>query len=410
MAVFYQIAIALYGALIRMAAPFNSKAKEWVGGRKDWKARYAGSLAPDDKLVWFHAASLGEFEQGRPVIEAFRKSNPGFRVLLTFFSPSGYLQQKDYAGADLVMYLPADSRSNARDFVACFKPDLAVFIKYEFWFNYLSELKKNNVPTVFISALFRNDQLFFRWYGAWFMKKIRAVDHFFVQDDASAALLKEHGIEQVSVSGDTRFDRVAGILDKQKENKKIEAFCQGSTILLAGSTWPPDEALIAGLTGVHPGLKIIIAPHEVKEERIRQLMKTLGRPAARYSKDDPATWQEKDVLIVDTIGLLSSIYRYAHIAYIGGAFASGLHNIQEPAVNGIPVIFGPDYHKFREAIELVEGEGAFSVSSEKEFMQLMEELLSNKEKYEAACEHNRQYMIANTGASKKILEGLARLL
>ena len=308
------------------------------------------------------------------------------------------------------MYLPPDCLRNAVFFVKELKPSVAVFIKYEFWYNYLTELKRANVPVIFISVLFRPAQPFFKWYGGWFRKRLKKIDHFFVQDKASYDLAKGIGIDQLTVSGDTRFDRVADILAGKSGNKEVEAFCAGHKVLVAGSTWPPDEEVLTAIVDRFPDLKIIIAPHEVKEERIRQVQETLAITSARYTTDEPASWTGKRMLIIDTIGVLSSIYRYADIAYIGGAFGAGLHNIQEPAVNGMPVIFGPGYHKFREAVDLVQLGGAFSINSRQELASVTEALLHDPEKYRKACAVNKDYMLENTGATMKIMEGLSRLL
>ncbi len=406
MAYLYQAGIALYTLAIRVAALFNPKARAWIRGRKGWKKEIAEAFNPGDKVIWVHAASLGEFEQGRPVIEALGKEYPSYKILLTFFSPSGYEQRKDYDAADKVMYLPADCRRNARYFTHAFHPVLAIFIKYEFWYNYLSELHKQDVPVVFISALFRRQQAFFRSWGGWFRSRLRNVDHFFVQDDASAEMLTSIGITSHTRSGDTRFDRVADILSSGGEDQDVARFCKGRQVLLSGSTWPPDEEILSSLHGKFPDLKLIIAPHEVNEERIAQLIKTMGLPAARYTTDDPVTWPDKQLLVIDTIGVLSSIYRYADVAYIGGAFGSGLHNIQEPAVNGMPVIFGPEYSKFREAIDLVRLGGAFSIRSAEQMQQQLSALLNSKELYHEACRISREYMIAQTGATRRIMKGL----
>jgi len=406
----YTSGIALYTAAIRLAAPFNGKAGEWVKGRKGWRKKLETAFNGKDKIVWFHAASLGEFEQGRPVIEAYKKTWPDHKIILTFFSPSGYLQKKNYKGADVVMYLPPDCKRNASFFVKKLNPILAVFIKYEFWYNYLSELNKSNIPTVFISSLVKGNEPFFKWYGGYFREILKGIDHFFVQDQPSADRLQELGIKNVTVSGDTRFDRVADILTNKSEHKDIEAFCAGNKVLLAGSTWPPDEKILTDALKEFPDLKLIIAPHEVKEERINQLMETLGAGAARYTIGKPAEWTKKQVLVIDTIGLLSSIYRYADIAYIGGAFATGLHNIQEPAVNGMPVIFGPKYANFREAVDLVEQGGAFTIKSVEELHSIVQSFLENEEQYTNACKISRDYMLGNTGATKKIISGLAAYL
>lgn len=410
MSILYNIGIALYTLLIRIASLFNGKARAWVSGRRGWKKELKKACSPNDKIIWFHAASLGEFEQGRPVMEAIRTQYPSHKIFLTFFSPSGYLQKKDYKGADKVMYLPPDCKRNARYFVKTMHPELAIFIKYEFWYNYLAELKKNSVPNVFISAIFRKTQPFFKWYGGWFRKKLKDVDHFFVQDQSSAEMLKTIGIKNITVSGDTRFDRVADILKHKSDYPNIDAFCEGHKTLLVGSSWPPDEEILASLPAKSPDLRIIIAPHEVKQERIKQLIQTLDMQVARYTMDDPESWLDKQVLIIDTIGVLSSIYRYADIAYIGGAFASGLHNIQEPAVNGMPVIFGPKYHKFREAIDLVENGGAFTVNSKEDLQELIGNLISDEAAFQSACETSKQYMLDQTGATNKIMSNLVNYL
>lgn len=410
MSALYNFSIATYTMLIRLASLFNPKARAWVSGRRNWKKELMKGFGPGDRIAWFHAASLGEFEQGRPVMEAFRLKYPEYKILLTFFSPSGYEQKKNYDGADKVMYLPADCRRNADHFVKAINPAVVFFIKYEFWYNYIAALKEKDIPVFFISALFREGQPFFSWYGGWFRKKLKTVDHFFVQNSASASLLNNIGIANVTVSGDTRFDRVADILSHRKELPEVAAFCEGYPVLLAGSTWPPDESLLAAIPDEFPDIKLIIAPHEVKEERILQLARTMGIEAARYTKDDPRSWLDKKLLIIDTIGILSSIYSYADIAYIGGAFGSGLHNIQEPAVNGMPVIFGPKYHKFREAIDLVDSGGAFTVRSSKELKEILHSLLADEPLYRSACEKSKNYMLENTGATTKIMEGIEGML
>lgn len=410
MSFLYTFGIALYTLFIRFAAFFNSKARKWVHGRKGWKRKLSKAFSEGDKIAWFHAASLGEFEQGRPVMEAFRKHYPDYKILLTFFSPSGYEQKKNFEGADAVMYLPADCRANTRYFVSALKPAIAIFIKYEFWYNYLAELNRQKIPTVFISAHIKGNEPFFKWYGSWFRKILRRVDHFFVQDQASALLLQQTGISNITVSGDTRFDRVADILEDKREYPDIEKFCEGHQLLLAGSTWPPDEEVLAGLPGKYPDLKLIIAPHEVNEERVKQLINTLNIDVALYTKDDSSTWKDKQVLILDTIGVLSSIYRYADVAYIGGGFGSGLHNIQEPAVNAIPVVFGPKYNNFREATDLVKQEGAFSIQSPEEMNKVLSVLLTDAQKYQFAASRCRAYMMENTGATEKIMDGLQTYL
>lgn len=410
MSFFYNFGIALYTLLIRLASLFNPKAKAWVKGREGWKKELEGAFSKGDKVIWFHAASLGEFEQGRPVIEALRKDDPSYKIFLTFFSPSGYLQKKDYEGADKVMYLPPDCKSNAIHFVKVLQPVMAVFIKYEFWYNYISVLEKAKIPSFLISALFRKGQPFFKWYGGWFMKRLQGITHFFVQDEASAEMLKTIGIEQLTVSGDTRFDRVADILKNKTEHPDIAAFCEGNKVLLVGSSWAPDEEILASIPDAFPDLKIIIAPHEVKEDRIKEVCNTFTSLSVRYTRDEPSSWNDHQVLIVDAIGVLSSIYRYADIAYIGGGFGSGLHNIQEPAVNGMPVIFGPKFDKFREAKDLVKLGGAYTVNSASDLTALIGDLLNDKQKFTNSCKISREYMLENTGATETIVNGLKAYL
>ena len=274
----------------------------------------------------------------------------------------------------------------------------------------LSYLKKYNVPTIFISVIFRKNQIYFKWYAAWIRRRLRRIDHFFVQDEQSYEMIRSIGVDRVTLSGDTRFDRVADILAKKQENRNIQKFCEGHKVLLAGSTWPPDESILAGLLERFPDLKLIVAPHEVKAERITELLSTLKVSAARYTVDDPPNWLDKQVLIIDTIGILSSIYRYADIAYIGGAFGGGLHNIQEPAVNAMPVIFGPKYYNFKEAIDLVNSKGAFSINSSAQLNDVLETLLTNDEAYSRACDTSQKYMLDNTGATEKIMDGLVAFL
>ncbi len=405
----YDLAIHIYGDAISLAALYNPKAKAWVKGRKDWSEHLqsavssrqsaAGSQQTSDitkhstlnikhstleDIAWFHCASLGEFEQGRPVIEAFRKEHPEWKILLTFFSPSGYDIRKNYEGADWVFYLPLDTPGNARRFVETVNPGLVVFVKYEFWFRFLQVLSKKKIPVYVISANFRPDHHFFRWYGGWARKQLNKVTRFFVQDEPSAQLLRAKGIEQVTVSGDTRFDRVAAIAATVKEFPLVKRFCGGEPVFLAGSTWPQDEELILQLVEkLGDRVKFIIAPHEVGRERLEGLKFAVpsSQFAVRSSQSEPGTGNHKPgtvlfsvlteenatsarVLIVDGIGYLAHLYQYATIAYIGGGFGAGIHNVLEAATFGKPVIFGPKYHKFREAAELIKAGGAFCIHDE----------------------------------------------
>ena len=362
------------------------------------------------KYIWFHASSLGEFEQGRPMIEKIKAEHPEYKILLTFFSPSGYEVRKNYNGADVICYLPFDTPYRVKKFLNLANPSIAVFIKYEFWGNYLQELKHRNIPVYIISSIFRRDQLFFQWFGYPYRKMLYCFTHLFVQDDRSAALLKEFGITNVTVTGDTRFDRVLDVRNQARELSPVEHFvCEGGKekrlTLVAGSSWPQDEEILIPYFNEHPEMKLIIAPHEIHREHLMYIESLLKRPSVRLSDvfHDQSLAEGKDCLIVDSFGLLSSIYRYGTIAYIGGGFGAGIHNTLEAAVYGIPVLFGPKYHKFKEAKDLIKVGGGFSVSDKQSFCEKMDELLTYHEVLDAAGESAGQFVNGNAGATDKIL-------
>ena len=408
MRLLYDLGILLMNAGLRMAAPFNPKARLWVRGRKDIFRRMAEVVGPDDEVAWLHAASLGEFEQGRPVIEALREACPRYKILLTFFSPSGYEVRKNYAGADWVFYLPADTPRNARRFLRVFRPKVAVFVKYEFWINYLLAMRKEGTRLYLISSIFRRGQIFFRPYGGLFRRALGAFSHIFVQNDESRALLGRIGVRCVSVTGDTRFDRVCSIAARAKRLPEIERFAAGRPVFVAGSTWPPDEELLLGMIDHYRDVKFIVVPHEIDPDRIERLIGRIGRPALRYTQLTPETDSaEAGVLIVDTIGILSSLYRYGRWGYIGGGFGAGIHNTLEAAVYGIPVLFGPRFQKFKEARDLIKVGGGFSVASKDEFAAKMDELLTCAEVLAAAGESAGQFVKGNAGATDGILKELA---
>lgn len=364
------------------------------------------NIKPNGPVVWFHAASLGEFEQGRPVIEALRQKFPHYKILLTFFSPSGYEIRKNYAGADYVYYLPADTPGNARRFIEIVKPEFAIFIKYEYWFNYLAEMHKNEIPVFIVSAIFRPKQIFFQWYGTWFLNHLKKITMFFVQNESSFKLLDNAGIKQLMLSGDTRFDRVASIVSLQNENPIVEAFCSGNKIILGGSTWPPDEKLLESyLKNTDKNIKLIIAPHEIHEERIRSIEQLFGHfNTQRYSMATPQNVHQSRVLIIDSIGFLSGLYRYCHVACIGGGFGKGIHNILEAVTFGKPVIFGPAYKKFDEAVALIQKGGAFTVSNENDHHYHLNQILTDDAFYYKTSLICRQFIATNTGATKIILD------
>jgi len=407
----YSIVIILYGTFIRFASLFNAKAKAWVEGRKNLFGSLKTALDKNRgnrKLVWFHCASLGEFEQGRPLIEAYREEHPDSFILLSFFSPSGYENRKTYKHADYITYLPLDTRRNVRRFLDLTRPELAFFIKYEFWFNTLRELQKRKIPHYLVSAIFRADQHFFKWYGDWPRNILKGFTHIFVQNENSSELLEFVGIRNVTLSGDTRFDRVFQIASLHKEYPLIERFAAGSTVLVAGSSWPADEELLLRFMNEQPGkLKMIIAPHEVDEETIRSLISRCPLQTGRYSQLKEDTVHSCQVLIIDSIGMLSQLYRYGQIAYIGGGFGAGIHNILEAAVYGMPVIFGPNYGKFHEAIELTGAGGAFPVHNYEQLNNLLISWLSDPAKITVHGNTSKGYVNERTGATRRILSVLS---
>jgi 3-deoxy-D-manno-octulosonic-acid transferase len=405
LAIIYNIIINLYNLLIHISGIFNPKAKKWVQGRKGIFKRIAKEVNPEKNLAWFHCASLGEFEQGRPVIEAFKNIHPDYRIIVTFFSPSGFEVRKNYEGADHIYYLPIDTASNAKKFIELTRPKMAFFIKYEYWFNYILQLRKQQIPVFGVSSIFRPGQRFFRWYGSWQRRMLKRFTHFFVQDVNSKNLLIEAGINQVTVSGDTRFDRVYEIAGKAKAFPLIEKFKGNNRIFIAGSTWPPDETLIFDLIRKNPkNLKFIIAPHEVHKERINGIMKQLPAGSLRFSEINASNVEAAMVIVVDNIGILSHLYQYGDFAHIGGGFGVGIHNILEAATFGLPVIFGPNYQKFREARDLIGRRGAFAVSDKPEFSDVTEKIINDKEVFEQASRVCKVYVEEKRGASDIIME------
>ena len=402
----YNIFILLFYFAILIASLVNEKAKKWLNGRKKVLESLVKSVSSGDKFIWIHCASLGEFEQGRPIIEGLKKTYPNYKILLSFFSPSGFEIRNNYEYADIVTYLPLDTASNAKKFISIINPKLVIFVKYEFWFNYLAELKNKNIPVIFISSIFRPDQYFFKKYASWFRKGLRNVNHYFVQNDESKKLLQGIGINQVTTCGDTRFDRVYQLAQNPQKFEIIEAFKGKSALIIAGSTWPQDEEQFIPIIKKFPELKFIIAPHEVHPSRIEQIQKKIGSKAILLSSANLNEVNHYTVLIVDSIGVLAHLYQYATIAYIGGGFKTGLHNIQEPVTFGIPVVFGPKFQKFQEAKDLVKLQGAFSIGSEDELNIILSRLISNDEVYQKACKTNKEYVSKSIGASQIILDYL----
>lgn len=409
--ILYTVAILVYSAAIRFAGLFGGKAKLWTAGRKGifnkLENAMAGLESGRSPLVWFHVSSLGEFEQGRPVMEGLKQQRPGLRIILTFFSPSGYEIRKDYPVADFVFYLPPDTPGNVARFLDCVRPDAAFFVKYDFWFNYMDGLCRRGIPLYVISALFRPGQYFFRWYGGWARKHLRCVARFFVQDDTSGALLGQAGIHQFQVTGDTRFDRVVAIAAGSEPMPVVGQFSAGLPLLVAGSTWEPDEEILYPLIReMNTHVKFIIAPHDTGAARIRQIRERLGVPSVCYSEAAGRDVSAFPVMIIDSVGLLANIYRYAFAAYIGGGFGGGIHNIQEPVTFGVPVFFGPNHEKFREAVDLVALSGAFCVTDTGSLGRGFLSLLEHPGNHGAAAAVCRKYVTGHAGATGRILESL----
>lgn len=403
----YNISIYLYLIFIYLASFFNKKAKQWIEGRKICKLKWEDIRSNKEPIAWFHSASLGEFEQGRPVIELFKQNFPNYKVLVTFFSPSGYNIRKNYNVADWVIYLPIDTPKQSSKFIELVNPSIVFFIKYEFWFNYLNKLYQRKIPFYLISGIFRPNHIFFKFYGKWFLKHLNYFSHIFVQNKDSENILKHYKIYNVSVSGDTRFDRVSKIASEQKNIPIIEKFIKNEILLVAGSTWEEDENIIISLMKENrENLKYIIAPHEVKTINIKRLKKSIPLKAIEFSKANETNIEEYDCLIIDSIGLLSKLYYYASICYVGGGFGKGIHNILEAAVYGNPVIFGKSYKKFAEAIELIDYGGAQSIKNSKEFVEAINKLTTNDILYNDFCSKSYKYVQNNTGATLKIINYL----
>ena len=395
-----------------MVSPFNVKAKLWVQGRRHIMAHIAEVLKEETQpLIWIHASSLGEFEQGRPVIEKIKALYPHYKILLTFFSPSGFEIRKNYNKADYIFYLPADTMVNAKKFIALTKPKIAVFIKYEYWFNYLNQLHKKEIPIFFISSIFRENHYFFKFYGYWSLAQLKKVSYFFVQNEASKNILINHGVNNVTVSGDTRFDRVKSIASLPVELPLIKAFSDNRKVVILGSSWPKDDELFTTLIKTNiKGVKYIIAPHEINADYIQKLLNTFGERTCVYSKLNASNAEKTNIVIVDGVGYLSALYRYAHIAYIGGGFGKGIHNILEAACFGLPVIIGPEYQKFSEAVTLIQEKGAFCITDEKLLIKKVNELLNDDIYFKETSEICFSFVNSNSGATDVIIKKLNEYL
>jgi 3-deoxy-D-manno-octulosonic-acid transferase len=405
MRLIYDLGIRAYYLAILVSSPFNPKARSWLRGRKNLVKSISREVDPSGPVTWFHCSSLGEFEQGRPVIEKIRRERPGVKILLTFYSPSGYEVRKNYPEADHIFYMPLDTRRNAAKFFGSVNVEMAFFVKYEFWYHFLRGLQIRDIPTYLISGIFRKEQVFFRWYGGWYRKMLRMFDHLFVQQEESIGLLMSIGVYHASVSGDTRFDRVFDIAQKIKPDDVFRRFCGDAHVVVAGSTWPADEEiLVRYINESGRNCKWIIAPHEIHEPGVRRLIEGIGLEAVRYTSLKGKIPENTMVVIIDTIGLLSSLYQYAHITYIGGGFGRGIHNTLEAAVFSKPVIFGPNYTKFQEAADLVDLGAAFPVSGYQNFKTVLNRLMDSPEMLTTSGRASGTYVKSMLGASSEIVD------
>ena len=407
----YNLIIYLYLLGVAVYSRFNEKVRKMWRGERDAFRVLREKVDPSAQYVWFHAASLGEFEQGRPLMEQLRRDHPEYKILLTFFSPSGYEVRKNYEGADIICYLPLDTITNARRFLRTIRPVMAFFIKYEFWYNYLHILKHRGVPVYSVSSIFRPDQVFFKWYGRQYGRVLHCFTHFFVQNEISKELLAKIGITDVSVVGDTRFDRVLQIKEAAKQLPIVEEFVSNNEVgvFVAGSSWPPDEEIFIKYFNQHPEWKLIIAPHVIGEDHLRQIEKLLeGRKVLRYTSAAEKMVNDYDVLIINCFGLLSSIYRYGDVAYVGGGFGVGIHNLLEAAVWDVPVFFGPNNQKFQEAQGLKKS-GGFEISNYEDFARQMDRFAADAEELRAQGKKAGSFVESLSGATAKVLASISLL-
>ena len=404
----YNIVIYIYLIGVAIASCFNKKVKKmWAGERQALKV-LRDKVDPNARYIWFHAASLGEFEQGRPLMEYLRKTHPEYKILLTFFSPSGYEVRKNYEGADIICYLPLDTIRNARRFLRAIKPVMAFFIKYEFWYNYLHILQHRGIPTYSVSSIFRPDQIFFQWYGKGYGRVLKCFTHFFVQNIESKNLLAKLDIHNVEVVGDTRFDRVLQIKEASKQLPIVEKFTENtSKVFIAGSSWLPDEEIFLKYFNLHKDWKLIVAPHVIGEDHLAQIFELLkGRRVVRYTEATEENVKDAEVLIIDCFGLLSSIYHYGTISYVGGGFGVGIHNVLEAAVWDIPVIFGPNNKRFQEAQGLIMAGGGFEINDYQSFRDLMMRFETDEMFLQTSKKHAGEFVKGRAGATKKIMGSL----
>lgn len=402
----YNLVVSIAGFFLKIVALFSPKIKLFVEGRKNVFTILEEKIKQTDKTIWFHSASLGEYEQGLPVIEKIKERYPSHKIIVTFFSPSGYEVRKNNNVADVTIYLPLDTKSNAKKFLKLAHPELVFFIKYEFWLNYLKELEKAKTPTYLISGIFRDNQMFFKWYGGFYRKALKAFTYFFVQNEKSKEKIEAIGFKNVIVSGDTRFDRVAAILERDNTVDFIEQFKNNTPTIVIGSSWPKDEALLVEYINQAPSnVKFIIAPHNIKQEQIINLKSQITKPTVLFSEKDNKDLSTYDVFIIDTVGLLTKIYSYGTIAYVGGGFGNpGIHNILEPATFGIPILIGPNYANFAEAVKLVKIGGCIVISDAAELKQNLDLLLLDENYLKEKSQICKSYIQDNKGATESIMK------
>ncbi len=401
----YNIITLLAAQLLKIVALFSPKMKLFVDGRKSVFQTLADKIQTSDKTIWFHAASLGEYEQGLPVIEAIKQQFPNHKIVVTFFSPSGYEARKNNTVADVTVYLPLDTISNAKQFISLVHPEMAFFIKYEYWPNYLNELKKQQIKTYLISGILRENQAFFKWYGGFYRNALKTFDYFFVQNESSKTLLQSIGFNNVKVSGDTRFDRVVSILERDNSLDFIEQFKDNKTTIVIGSSWPKDESLLVNyINQISDDVKFIIAPHNIKSEQIQELKNAITKKTILYSEKNNVDLSNSNVFIIDSIGILTKIYSYADIAYVGGGFGNpGVHNILEPATFGVPVVIGPNYSHFAEATALVNMDGCISIQNQTQLNEAFDLLLQNEDERLEKGHICSTFVQMNKGATQTIM-------
>ena len=417
----YNLVVLLATQIVKLLALFSPKMKLFVDGRKDVFPTLKSKIAPNDKTIWFHAASLGEFEQGLPVMEQIKKQFPKYKIVVTFFSPSGYEVRKNNSIADVTVYLPLDTKSNAQQFIELVHPELVFFIKYEYWPNYLNELKKLNIKTYLISGIFRESQAFFKWYGGFYRNALRTFDYFFVQNDSSKKLIQRIGFNNVKASGDTRFDRVVSILERDNSLDFIEQFKDNTTTIVIGSSWPKDENLLVNyINNSSDAVKFIIAPHNIKSEQIQELKNSIAKKTILFSEYNSVrtgrdlsvrdlsvrdlSLREYDIFIIDTIGILTKIYSYADIAYVGGGFGNpGVHNLLEPATFGVPIVVGPNYSHFAEATALVNMNGCLSIKDQNQLNEALDLLINNEDERHEKGHICSTFVQMNKGATEIIM-------